>query len=284
MSLLWAGGGQVYNGEPRKAVLFLAAWLAIAAVLVVLSNVAAPTPALFAIVLLLVVINFGIFIWAVVDAFRQARRVPMLALKRYQRVWCYLLFFALWVAVVEGAGALMGWRSFTTASASMMPTVPPGDYFLAQRYGRNQMPQRGDLVIFHHPRDRQLDYFKRLVGLPGDRVELRRGDLYVNGVMLERQHVGTWQSAAGGPAEIYVETTLDGRHYRIAKSELERVVDNVPEIVIPAGRYYVLGDNRDNSIDSRDPNTGFIGQDDIIGRAYTVWWSSSPSRIGTQLE
>ena len=168
----------------------------------------------------------------------------------------------------------------------MVPTVEPGDYVMTKRYASGEEPQRGDLAIFHFPRDRRFDYFERVIGIPGDRVQLRAGVVYLNGEPLARDRVPGALPAdwVGARAVQYAETMPDGRHYRIAKAGESGRRNDTAEFVVPAGHYFLLGDNRDNSVDSRDRDIGFVSRDDIIARGYVIYWSAKRNRLAAVLD
>ena len=168
----------------------------------------------------------------------------------------------------------------------MAPTIQIGDYFLAERdYFHRHIPRRGDLAIFPFPRDRRVDYVKRLVGLPGDRIELRDSRLYINGTRLEWRRVEDFAVPNGlGPIKQYIETQPDGASYRILQMTEHGPIDNFPVASVPPDHYFVLGDNRDNSADSREVSISFIAREDLSDRPYLIYWSAAFERIGTKLQ
>ena len=286
LSLIWLGLGQIYNGEGQKALALITAWLVLASMAVILTIATDPAPASVAMVCLLAILVAGLVVYAAVDAFRRARHARAVAPKRYQRVWVYVLVVAAWVLISSVFPELVRWRPFSVPSASMLPTVIPGEYVMTLRYSPGEAPQRGDLATFYYPRNRSIDYFKRIIGLPGDRVQLRAGVVYINGAPLPRQPArdASLRHAEMAKAEQYIETMPEGRRHLIAKRADSGWLNNTAEFIVPAGHYFVLGDNRDSSFDSREAEIGFIPRDDMTGRAYVVYWSAIPSRIGTRLE
>jgi signal peptidase I len=201
------------------------------------------------------------------------------------------------VAVVFVAkGALA--EPFYVPSGSMEPTLLIGDALLASKfpYGYSaaslpiqitlpethrlfgEAPKRGDVVVFRWPGDRSQAWVKRVVGLPGDRIQMRQGQLFINdhAAELKPDGRGTAEDDNGGtePAYRYVETLPGGVSHEILKLRDNGRLDNTPEVTVPAGRLFVMGDNRDNSADSRvsvrDGGVGLLPMDDLVGRADAV--------------
>lgn len=182
-------------------------------------------------------------------------------------------------------------------SASMEPTLLIGDELLALKFpygyasaslpapislpstGRilGALPQRGDVVVFRWPGDRSQVWVKRVIGLPGDRVAMREGHVVINGetAALERDGSGQAQTQQGDiTAARYIETLPGGRRHTIFKLARVGALDNLPEVVVPAGHLFVMGDNRDDSADSRVPlrdgGVGLLPADNLVGRVSTV--------------
>ena len=178
---------------------------------------------------------------------------------------------------------------FNIPSGSMLPTLLIGDYLFVSKYsygyskhsfpfspnlfsGRilEQMPERGDVVVFKLPSDNRTDYIKRVIGLPGDRLMVRDGILHINGVPVTRQKIeGEDPNAPGGT--IYLETLPNGVTHRIREVSDDEFGDNTREYEVPPGHYFVMGDNRDNSQDSRF--IGPIPAENLVGRAEILFFS-----------
>ncbi len=189
---------------------------------------------------------------------------------------------------------------YRVPSPSMVPTLLVGDELIGSKfaygYGKysspigmlpdfsgrlfDKEPERGDVVVFQLPRDPSTTYVKRLIGLPGDRIQMKRGRLYINDVMVPRREVGDY-----GSSTLYVETlpTRNGvgrEHEMIELSDTDRY-DDTGVYVVPARHYFMMGDNRDNSLDSRisaqDGGVGFVPQENLVARVDRLLLSFDPS-------
>jgi signal peptidase I len=200
------------------------------------------------------------------------------------------------LVVFLAKGALA--EPFYVPSGSMEPTLMIGDALLASKYaygystaslpiqinlpktGRvfSETPKRGDVVVFRWPGDRSQAWVKRVVGLPGDRIQMRQGQLFINdrAAELKPDGIGQAEDDEGGvePAYRYVETLPNGVSHEIFKLRDNGRLDNTPEVTVQPGRLFVMGDNRDNSADSRvtvrDGGVGMLPMDDLVGRADAV--------------
>ena len=192
-------------------------------------------------------------------------------------------------------------EAFQIPSGSMIPTLEVGDHIFVSKFSyglsipftdtkilQYSQPSRGDVIVFKFPQDTSTDYIKRVVGLPGDTVEVRQGQLYVNGNEIHRERVPerchySEVSTAGVPddhdCERWVETLGKKVHDTIL--EPAHPAQDHPRTVIPPGEVFVMGDNRDNSYDSR--KWGTVKMNLIKGRALIIWWSrgnSAPNPVG----
>jgi signal peptidase I len=179
-------------------------------------------------------------------------------------------------------------QPFTIPSASMMPTFDVGDFVMTTKYnyGYDQFsvpgigrylppfqilrgePKRGDVVIFALPSDQSIDYVKRVIGVAGDHVQMIKGITYLNGKPLPRVRVAAYHGSTpdydGAP--IYRETLPDGTSYDVMEITDGSDGDNTQEYIVPAGHCFVLGDNRDNSVDSRY-TVGYVPYANIYAKA-----------------
>jgi signal peptidase I len=183
-------------------------------------------------------------------------------------------------------------QPFTIPSGSMLPNLLVGDYLFVSKYtygysrysvpfapnlfsGRfwAGQPERGDVIVFKLPSNPKLDYIKRVIGLPGDRIQMIDGVLHINGVAVKREARGEWTPETGGPAiPVYVETLPNGVSYRTLDLIARGQGDNTKVFEVPAGRYFMMGDNRDNSLDSRF-DVGYVPYENLVGPARMVFFS-----------
>jgi signal peptidase I len=202
------------------------------------------------------------------------------------------LVYAVGIALVVRTFAF---EPFNIPSGSMKPTLLVGDYLFVSKFaygysrfslplglplfsGRvlERMPERGDVVVFKLPSDNKTDYIKRVVGLPGDRVQVRDGLLHVNGKPVEIEPAGQFDEDFDGravPVPQFRETLPDGHAHLIIDLTPTGSLDNTGVFQVPAGHIFAMGDNRDNSLDSRVENVGFIPIENLIGRAELLFFS-----------
>ena len=202
--------------------------------------------------------------------------------------------YAILIALVVRTVAF---EPFNIPSGSMVPSLLIGDYLFVSKYSygysRHSLPfsvplfdgrllftepERGDVAVFKLPRDNRTDYIKRIIGLPGDRIRLERGVVYLNGEPVMRQRIEDYREripeANGYAIAQFIETLPNGRAYRVIEFTEGGGLDDTQEYVVPADHYFALGDNRDNSQDSRVANgVGFIPRENLVGRAEVLFFS-----------
>lgn len=191
------------------------------------------------------------------------------------------------------------YEPFNIPSGSMKPTLLIGDYLFVEKqtygYSRHSFPfglapiegrvweaepKRGDVIVFKLPSNTYIDYIKRVIGLPGDTIQMRAGRLYINGERVERQSLGVkkvWDEYRGDIVmHEYTETLPGDIIFNIYEEGDNRPLDNTEMFVVPEGHYFVMGDNRDNSLDSRAPNgVGFVPLELIVGKADMIFFSTN---------
>jgi signal peptidase I len=157
-------------------------------------------------------------------------------------------------------------------SRHSLPFSPP--IFSGRIWGAE--PQRGDVAVFKFPPNPSLDYIKRVIGLPGDRIQMRNGQLYINDVGVPRVKVRQINNPditeEDFPVDVYRETLPNGVSYETLDISPNSVGDNTREFVVPEGHYFMMGDNRDNSTDSRFA-VGFVPVENLVGRANIIFFS-----------
>ena len=186
-------------------------------------------------------------------------------------------------------------QPFTIPSGSMMPTLLVGDYIFVNKfaYGYSKYslpfspdlfsgrifgsdPKRGDIVVFRFPPNPSVDYIKRCVGLPGDHIQVKDGVLYVNGTAVPKVADGSFTSDyAKDPGQnipVFRETLDNGVTYDTLDESPDTLGDNTREFIVPAGHYFMMGDNRDNSADSRF-DVGYVPAENLVGRASFIFFS-----------
>ena len=197
---------------------------------------------------------------------------------------------------------------FKIPSGSMMPTLLAGDYILVNKfdYGfrlpilnntliKMGSPSRGDVIVFHYPPDPSIDYIKRVIGLPGDKIRYEDKHLIINGKSLEVEAVGDYDYVLSGlnmmTAKQYKEQLGDVKHDILihdvmANYEADAIgakFANNEEITVPEGHYLAMGDNRDNSSDSRV--WGFVPEHNLVGKAFYIWMNFDQfGRIGNSIK
>ena len=213
--------------------------------------------------------------------------------------WLKTLVYAVLIAVFI---RVVAFEPFNIPSSSMEPTLLVGDYLFVSKfsygYSRHSLPlslplipgrifvtppERGDVAVFKLPSDNSTDYIKRLIGLPGDRIQMRRGRLYINGRLVERRRIEDFivVDGAGRYRRVpqYIETLPNGRKHRILEVTDTDRLDNTRVFTVPPGHYFAMGDNRDNSSDSRVPpeanGVGFVPIENLVGRAELMFFSTN---------
>jgi len=227
--------------------------------------------------------------------------------------------YAVLIALVVRTFAV---EPFNIPSGSMIPTLLVGDYLFVSKYsygyskhsfpfsmglfsGRifKRLPERGDVAVFKYPGDQgqgaaRTDYIKRIVGLPGDRIQVTNGVLHINGEAVERTRIGDYVKGAHGQYQkgtLYSEKLPNGRRYTVLEYSDNGPSDNTPEFLVPANSFFVMGDNRDDSLDSRtrltlrdiagmprerDELGWYVPDENLVGRAEFIFFSHDPSAAG----
>lgn len=195
---------------------------------------------------------------------------------------------------------------FRIPSGSMMPTLLVGDFILVNKFSYGLRlpvlntrfldlgsPERGDVIVFRYPEDPRVDYIKRVIGVPGDHIRYQGKQLFINGEPVEQQAVGVFvgegsESRMTGARRLH--ENLLGVEYEILVMPSDHMYAGDFEFVVPQGQYFTMGDNRDNSRDSRA--WGTVPEENLVGKAFLIWmswdWSKEKvvawSRLGTSIK
>ncbi len=188
-------------------------------------------------------------------------------------------------------------QPFSIPSGSMMPNLLVGDYLFVSKmsygYSRYSLPygpdlfkgriwasepKRGDIAVFKLPSNPDIDYVKRVIGLPGDRIQMKQGILYINETPVKRVLTGEFelpgQYARPGKIPVYTETLPNGVTYTTLDIVPNGGADNTRVFEVPPNHYFMMGDNRDNSLDSR-LDVGFVPFENFVGKAKVIFFSLS---------
>lgn len=194
------------------------------------------------------------------------------------------------------------YEPFHIPSGSMKPTLKDGDFIFVSKYdygytrysfpfgfpvfqGRvffNKQPKRGDILVFRLPSNPKINYIKRLIGLPGDKIQMKDGMLYVNEKAVPKTYIGEVLENDDDPlssAKEYKEVLDNGKAFMVLDRVENGNGDNTYVFNVPKGHYFFLGDNRDNSLDSRFRETGFVPEENLIGKARVIFFSSSENPL-----
>jgi signal peptidase I len=204
------------------------------------------------------------------------------------------IVYAVLIAIVVRT---VGYEPFNIPSGSMKPTLLVGDYLFVKKwvygYSRHSFPfswppfsgrlweapvQRGDVVVFKWPEDNKTDYIKRIVGLPGDRLQMKAGVLYINDQPVTRERIEDWIDVDDKNHRLmrYIETLPNGVRHPIIEEGDAGPLDDTDVFTVPADSYFAMGDNRDHSSDSREwPTTHYVPAENLVGRASFIFYSTA---------
>jgi signal peptidase I len=262
LSFLTPGLGQLYNGQILKGICFFLASLLIPIILLLAGLQ-------FQFYGLVVILLFSIFLWLFIigEDFFSAKKKKEVVLKRYNKWYVYLLIILLMLGtyiiptdfIANSASKTLRFSAYKMPTGSMEPTLSIGDYLIADfKYFKKNEPQRGDLVILQYPKDPTKVFIKRVIALEGEKIEIKDKQVYINDEAIPES-------------------------YKVHKGiDYDAIRDNFGPELVPSDHCFVLGDNRDNSMDSR--NWGFLPIKNIKGKPLYIYWAKDKKRIGKKIE
>ena len=277
MSFILPGFGQLYNGEVNRGLLIFIGFTLCSIPLVVMIALYLPSALTLPMLVLTILLSLGLWIYGIADAWDKARKLGDYTLKSWQTSGAYLLIFLsammfILPAMTQYIRANLV-ESFNIPSASMEPSVMTGDILFAnKRYNCPQCPEaikRGDIGIFVYPNNRTQYFIKRIMALPGDRIEVNQQQVFVNGRALAR---GALEQQGDN---VIVTEKLDQAEYQV--QWLASDTEGMIELVVPPGQVFVMGDNRSATKDSRE--FGAVPMRDVVGKAQQIWYSKGEEGI-----
>lgn len=279
LSLVIPGLGQVHARAWRAGLVLLGINEALSLGARVLTAAAPPILPAIAAVAAVVLVSIALMFASAFDAWRRVRAAPVPPRPRWFRSTWFAAIVLIGLGLAVDIVLPFGWRTFNIPSGSMTPTLMVGDFLLADTRAA-YTPTRGDVVIFSHD---DVDYVKRIIALPGDRIAMADGVPVLNGTPLAQTPDGEFvvpePMSFGTKTRRLIETLPGGPSYPVLQLP-SGSFRSMPEMTVPAGKLFMLGDHRDNSMDSRSA-IGTVAIDAVIGPARTLYWSRDQSRILT---
>ncbi|MFX0203548.1 MAG: signal peptidase I [Candidatus Hodarchaeota archaeon] len=261
LSFITPGLGQMYNGRLRRGVILYLFGFLLATVLL-FSGLFLK----FYGMILCLAILLSFFLFILLDALIGAVKSKEITLKPYNKWYFYLIIFLVSTFVIQPfvSSSIKNniVRAYEIPSSAMKPTLLVGDHLIANMgIYKKEKPKRGDIVIFEYPKDPSKDFIKRVIGLEGEKVEMIQNKIYINDKLLD----DPWGYYGEGRVTKYLQG-----------------LDNFGPVVVPKDSLFVLGDNRDNSQDSRF--WGYVNIKKLKGKALYIYWAKNKSRIGIQIK
>lgn len=215
---------------------------------------------------------------------------------KFYETWTFIIFVCL---ILPFSFRSLLYAPFHIPSGSMKSTLLIGDFLFVDKsaYGYSKYsfpfgipffegriaektPQRGDVIVFRPPPTPYIDFIKRLIGMPGDKIQMKNGKLYINGKKVKRKKIDDFIEDDNGSVKRitrYRETLPNGVSYDTLDDNKNGSLDNTDVFVVPEGHFFMMGDNRDNSSDSRTPVVGFVPAENLVGKAKIIIVSTSGS-------
>ena len=276
LSVMLPGLGQLYNGQLNKGIFLFLMFVFISIPYVALVALTLPAQWLMPLLILSLILTLGLYLFGIWDARQVARHSTDYRPHQWQQpaIYVSLVLFA-YISVIGSSTSYIREHlveSFRIPSNSMQPNVLKGDFLFADKQvncpGCKHRIKRGDIAIFVYPNDRTLYYIKRVIGLPGDKIRIQGRTILINNqsITLDRQADFVTERGDNGTYQAFWPAGDQTLH---------------KSFTVPPGKVFVLGDNRDQSVDSR--SFGSVPLMDVIGRATQVWFSYDSNK-GTRWE
>ena len=279
-ALFVPGFGQVYNGQIKKGILFLLITLTVPFILGLIKF-----GAFFYGFIAIIIADFSFRIYVIYDAVKNAKKLKIFTLKSYNTWYYYLAIIIVIYSILwfYDTNSIVGVKSYKIHSTSSEPTMKVGDRVIADLNAYNNIkPNYGDIVIFQK-KDSLNPWVYRIVGLPNDKLEIQNNFLIINGKKCKTTFIKKAKSQEFEVNEY--EEELPNRHKHKIYTFINPFEDNkkvIPEIIIPKNSYFLIGDNRDNAMDSR--YIGVINENEIIGKVVFGYWGKTSDRINVDFK
>jgi signal peptidase I len=289
LSLIVPGLGQIYNTHAKRGIVIYIIVISFHIISLIIFTRPPVSQEILWAIFVVVGLMWLFRLTIVADAALGAWRMKIAPLHKYNRLLVYVgiavIGFSMEALIYGYIPTASVWENYSIKSASMLPSLGPGDYVASWRdYYKEHDPEIGDIAVFDLPTDPATHYMKRVIGLPGDRVQIIDSVLYLNGRAIERELVaGDRERIFFGESLLfkeYVEILPNGRQYRTYEKDTGSVDDNSPEYIVPPDHYFTLGDNRDHSLDSRLQKIGFVPRENFQHLPTIIFWSDDLNRIG----
>lgn len=267
LSIFLPGSGQCYKGQKHKAILGYSFFFLLPILFVVFKLLLH-----FWGLLLFVILLLSLYLFNVADAvFGKVK--PVQIRSHIQNKWLIIIPVILFSVdayavkkYLHGGSEIIGVRAFFILTDSMAPTIEAGDFLIVGLDDYNtRETKRGEVIAFQHEQYDMLT--KRLIAIPGDTIRGENKGIYLNGNCLDEPYA-----------------RFIGRIERLDRFNQRHNVTDFAAVVVPEGKLFVMGDNRDNSYDSRDPAFGFVHIDKVKGKPLYIYWAKDKSRIGRKIE
>jgi len=261
LSFITPGLGQMYNGQIKKGIVF---YLVALSLTILLHTFSGSFYKFYGLLLFLVTIIalIGFLLFTLLDALFGAVKLKKTILKPYNKWYFYFAIFV-FACLIENiiwpsfSDIQKSFKAYKIPASSMEPTLLVGDHFIVDtKTYKNEKPKRGDIIIFEYPKDPSKEFVKRVIGIEGEKIEIIRNKIYINDQLID----DPWG------------------HFAMPGSSIE---DYGP-VRTPEGSLFVMGDNRDNSQDSRF--WGFVNIEKVKGKALWLYWAKNKTRIGMEIK